>query len=74
MLRRLGIGFLWAIGGYLVGAFGGGLLVYALSTNRFDRDMEAGMTGAFFTGPVLAIIAFVVGALWAGRKTAGTRE
>ena len=70
MLRRIGIGLLWALGGYFVGAVVGGLLVNALSRNRFDREMETVMTGAFVTGPVAAVVVFVVGAAGAGRKRA----
>jgi hypothetical protein len=72
MLRRLGIGMLWAIGGYVVGAFGGGFLVTMVSPNRFDRSMEAVMTGAFYTAPLVAVIAFAVGAWRFGRQ--GARE
>ena len=67
MLRRVGIGLLWALGGYLAGAVAGGLLVQALSSNRFDRRMETAMTGAFVTGPLAAVVAFVLGAVRAGR-------
>ena len=68
MLRRIGFGFLWGIAGYVCGAFGGGFLVSQLSSNRFDRDMEAAMTGAFVTGPLAALIAFAIGAWRAGRQ------
>ena len=70
MLRRLGIGMLWATAGYVIGAFGGGFLVTMVSTNRFDRSMEAVMTGAFYTGPLVALIGFAVGAWRSGRKAA----
>jgi hypothetical protein len=43
------MGLLWGAAGYLAGAFGGGLLVSAFSSNHFDRAMEAAMTGAFVT-------------------------
>ena len=67
MLRRVGFGILWGIAGYLCGAFGGGFLVSQLSSNTFDGDVEAAMTGAFVTGPLLAVIAFAIGAWRAGR-------
>jgi len=60
--RRIGFGVLWAIPAYLVGAIGGGSLVYALTANRHDRSMEAVMTGAFVLGPLVAVVAFLVGA------------
>lgn len=35
MLKRILLGLLWAVPGYLVGAVGGGYLVYALSANQY---------------------------------------
>lgn len=67
MLKRILLGLLWAVPGYLVGAVGGGYLVYALSANQYDRSLEAEMTGAFFFGPLAALIAFIVGAVRARR-------
>lgn len=58
-MRRVVIGFLGAVGGYLVGAFGGGWLVSVFSTNRHDRSLEAAMTGAFFWGPLVAVAGFI---------------
>jgi hypothetical protein len=66
-MRRIGFGVLWGIAGYLCGAFGGGWLVTQMSTNTHDRGMEAAMTGAFLFGPLVGLIAFVVGAVRAGR-------
>jgi hypothetical protein len=68
MARRVGIAVLWALGGYCLGAFVGGLLVAALSSNHFDRQMEVVMTGAFVTGPIGALVAFISGFSWAGRR------
>ena len=67
MLRRLGFGILWGFVGYLCGAFGGGWLVSQMASNRFDGDVEAAMTGAFVTGPLVALVAFVIGAWRGGR-------
>ena len=47
-MKRFGIALLWAVGGYLVGAFGGGWLVSHFSSNTHDRSVEAAMSGAFF--------------------------
>jgi hypothetical protein len=69
MMRRALIGLLWAVPGYLVGAFGGGYLVSMLSSNVHDRSLEAAMTGAFVFGPLAAVIAFIVGAVRAKRRT-----
>jgi hypothetical protein len=66
MLRRLLMGLLWAVPGYLVGAFGGGYLVSVLSANQHDRSLEAAMTGAFVLGPLAALVAFIAGAARGG--------
>ena len=63
MFRRLVIGALWAVPAYVVGALGGGSLIYLTSTNRHDRSLEAAMTGAFVLGPLVAILGFLVGAI-----------
>lgn len=70
-MRRVGFGILWGIVGYLCGAFGGGWLVAQSSSNTFDREMEAAMTGAFVIGPLVGIVAFVIGAWRAGRAPSG---
>jgi hypothetical protein len=68
MARRIALAVAWAVGGYIIGAVGGGLLVGMLSSNQFDRQMEQVMTGAFVTGPLAAVIAFVTGFVRAGRR------
>ena len=60
MGRRVAFAVLGALVGYLFGAFGGGYLVSLVSSNTHDRSVEAAMTGAFVTGPLLALIGFVV--------------
>ena len=70
MLRRILMGLLWAVPGYLVGAFGGGDLLYALSSNQHDVSVEASMTGAFVFGPLAGLVAFIAGAVRAGRPAA----
>ena len=66
-MKRFAIAAACAVGGYLVGAFGGGFLINALSSNQHDRSVEAAMTGAFVTGPLVAVIAFVVAFVRFGR-------
>ena len=68
MIRRLGIGLLCAVAGYLLGAFGGGFLVSVFSSNQHDRSVEAAMTGAFVIGPLAAIVGFVAGLTRTSRK------
>jgi hypothetical protein len=60
-MRRLVIGLLCGVGGYLVGAFAGYWLITWLSSNAHDRSVEAAMTGAFVCGPIGALIAFFAG-------------
>jgi hypothetical protein len=48
-----------AVAGYVVGVLVGMLLVTQFSGNTHDKSMEAGMTGFFFTGPVLAVLSFI---------------
>ncbi|MEO8881463.1 MAG: hypothetical protein ABI446_13800 [Gemmatimonadaceae bacterium] len=67
MLKRIGISFLAAIAGYLIGAFGGGWLVGTFSGSS-DRSTEAAMTGAFVYGPAVACAAFVVALVLTGRQ------
>ena len=67
MLRRLGLSFLAAIAGYVVGGFGGGWLVSTFSHSS-DRSVEAAMTGAFVYGPTVAFLAFIVAFIVAGRS------
>jgi hypothetical protein len=61
MLRRLGVGFLCAILSYPIGVVVGMFLVSQCSPNMHDRSMEAAMTGAFFFGPVAAVIGLLIG-------------
>ena len=60
-MRRVGIGLLCGIGGFILGALLTGVLVTQLSSNTHDVSVEAAMTAVFAGGPVGAIIGFVVG-------------
>lgn len=57
--KRVMIGLVFAAA-YLVGAFGGGLLLYDLSSNTHDASVEAAITGAFVFGPIAALVGFVI--------------
>lgn len=62
-IAKIGLALLSALVGYVVGGFGGGILVSLLSQNRHDKSVEAAMTGAFVTGPIVAVVAFIL-AYW----------
>ena len=66
-MRRLGIGLLYAVIGYIVAAVGGYFLTGLLSSNVHDRAVEAAMTSAFVRGPLGAVTAFIVGFVRSGR-------
>jgi len=70
-MRRFGIGVLYALGGYALGAFAGYFLIEWFSSNVHDRSVEAAMTAAFVFGPLGAVAAFVVGFVRSGRRSAG---
>ena len=62
MGRRILFGCLWGAVSYVAGALAGGLLTSMLSSNTHDKSMEAVMTGAFYTGPLAAVLGFVIAA------------
>ena len=59
-MKTLGLSLLAALVGYVTGLFGGMGLVNLFSDNTHDKSMEAAMTGAFFVGPLVAVLAFIV--------------
>jgi len=67
LLKRLGLGLLFGVGGYIAGAIASYFLIRQFSTNMHDRSVEAAMTSAFFIGPVAAVLGFV-GGMVAGRR------
>ena len=71
-LKRVALGLLYAAGGYLIAAVASYFLVLQLSANVHDREVEAAMTSAFFYGPVGAVLAFVVGVVRGGRRSAAS--
>jgi hypothetical protein len=58
-----------AIGGYLVGLFGGMRLIETFSSNQHDKSVEAAMTGAFASGPLMAVVAVIVLLVFRSRRT-----
>ena len=71
-MKRLGIAVVFAIGGYLVAAVAGYILIGLQSSNVHDRAVEAAMTSAFVLGPLGAVVAFVVGFIRSGRNPSQT--
>ena len=59
-MKIFGLAVLAAVVGYLIGLFGGMLLVNTFSSNTHDRSVEAAMTSAFIIGPLVAVLAFVL--------------
>jgi hypothetical protein len=59
-MKTFGLSLLAGVIGYVVGLFGGMGLVNLLSSNTHDRSVEAAMTAAFFIGPLVAVLAFVI--------------
>lgn len=66
-MKRFGVGLLYEIGGYFVGAVVGYLLTGQFSSNAHDGLIEAAMMGAFVFGPLGAAVAFAVGFIRDGR-------
>lgn len=60
MFKMVLVGCGALVGGYLLGLFGGMLLINLFSSNTHDRGMEAAMTSAFVIGPITAILAAIV--------------
>lgn len=61
MFKRLALSLTGAAIGYVLGALVGGWLISSLSSNSHDRSLEAAMTGAFVTGPLVALVGGVIG-------------
>jgi hypothetical protein len=60
MVQIIALSGVALIVGYLVGLFGGMVLINTFSPNKHDKSVEAAMTSAFVIGPVVAILAFVI--------------
>ena len=67
-MKTFGLATMAAINGYLVGLFGGMLLIETFSSNQYDKSLEAAMTGAFLIGPSMAVIAVVVLLVFRSRR------
>lgn len=68
-MRTFALAVLAAIGGYVIGLFGGMFFIEIFSTNRHDKSLEAAMTGAFVIGPLMAVAAVFVVWIFRSRQT-----
>lgn len=68
-MKTFGLSVLAAIGGYLVGLFGGMLLIETFSSNTHDKSLEAAMTGAFVFGPLVAMVAVIALSVFRSRHS-----
>ena len=59
-MKTIELAVLAAIGGYIIGLFGGMILIETFSSNVHDKSIEAAMTGAFVTGPLMSVAAVIV--------------
>jgi Na+/proline symporter len=59
-MKTIGLAVLAAIGGYIIGLFGGMILIETFSSNVHDKSIEAAMTGAFVIGPLMSVVAVIV--------------
>jgi hypothetical protein len=60
-------GFIGLVAGYALGAFLGYWAIQFLSSNNFDRSVEAAMTAAFAIGPAAALFGVILGIVIARR-------
>ena len=67
-MRTFGLAVLAAIGGYVIGLFGGMILIETVSSNVHDKSIEAAMTGAFVIGPFVSVVAVIVVVVFRSRQ------
>ena len=68
-MKTFGLAVLAATGGYLIGLLGGMFLIEAYSSNQHDKSVEAAMTGAFVSGPLMATVAVIVTLIFRSRHS-----
>jgi len=59
-MKLIGLILLVGFSGYLLGFVLGMLAVNLFSANHFDKATEAAMTGAFVSGPLVALLSILV--------------
>ena len=67
-MKTFGLAVLAAIGGYIIGLFGGMILIETFSSNVHDKSIEAAMTGAFVIGPLMSVAAVIVVMVFRSRQ------
>ena len=67
-MRRVAFGVVGLVGGYVLVAALGALLLAAVSSNRHDKDLEVAMTAVFVFGPIGGLVGLVAGAACGGRR------
>lgn len=70
-MKIFGLALLAAIGGYIIGLFGGMVLINLFSSNTHDKSIEAAMTSVFFIGPLVAVLAFVLTLIYLLARSGG---
>ena len=68
MLRRLGFGLLFALVAFFGAAFASYFLISTFSSNMHDRSVVVAMTSMFFFGPAGAVLGFIGGWIFGGRR------
>lgn len=68
-MSKLVRGALGILLGYAAGAALGYMLIMQLSSNQFDKGLEAVMTAAFGTGPIGACLGVLIALLRGQNKT-----
>lgn len=68
MKKRMVVGLLWGICGYVVAMEASYFLILQLSSNMHDRSLVAAMNSAFVFGPGGAVAAFAVCMVRTGRR------
>ena len=66
-MKTFGLAVLAATGDYLIGLIGGMFLIEAYSSNQHDKSVEAAMTRAFVSGPLMAAVAVIVTLIFRSR-------
>lgn len=68
-MRKLAYAIIGLVAGYVLGAVIGYFGIELFSPNTHDKSLEAGMTAAFFTGPIGAVLGLIFGWLRAARSS-----